>query len=348
MRPVLPSADAVLPYLRRMDASGRYSNRGPLVVELERRYAEFLGVEEDRVVAASSATSALTGAVTVAGCPRWLVPDFTFPAPGLAALAAGADLTLLDASPVDWQLCVPAGPIGAETGLLPVLPFGVRPDVERWPASATVVVDAASSMGAAEGSLARLPHRWAVVFSLHATKVLPAGEGGLAVFGSAEGAAEFRRWANFGFDGDGVSRVRGQNAKLSEVGAAYGLASLDGWPQEQADWLDAQRAAHESIADLGAVVSRPGPISANPFWVVQCEGAAARDRAEHALSAAGIESRRWWGTLHAMPAFAGCAHEGEGASDHLARTTLGLPMFRGLGHEATGRVRAALLQAGLA
>lgn len=347
MKPLLPSADAVLPYLRRMDTTGQYANRGPLVLELEARYAQHLGVAEDCVVAASSATSALIGAVTVSGLSNWLLPDFTFPAPALAALAAGATVTLHDVSPSDWQLDVTAEAIGPDSGLLPVLPFGAPLDMSRWPASATVVVDAASSMGASRGRLMGLPSTWAVVFSLHATKVLPAGEGGVVVFGTAAGAAAFRQWANFGFDGGNRSWTRGQNAKMSEVCAAYGLASLASWPREETEWLAAQGAAAEVMQDLGSLTPRPGPQSANPFWVVQFESPDACDLAERTLRDDGIGTRKWWRTLHTMPAFEGCSHESAGTCDELAETTLGLPMFRGLGPVEVDRVGASLLRAGL-
>ena len=38
--PRLPDADAVLPYLRRMDAARTYSNFGPLLTAFEARLAE--------------------------------------------------------------------------------------------------------------------------------------------------------------------------------------------------------------------------------------------------------------------------------------------------------------------
>ena len=44
LRPQLPSAERLLPYLRRIDDARIYSNWGPLSVELEGRLAERLGV----------------------------------------------------------------------------------------------------------------------------------------------------------------------------------------------------------------------------------------------------------------------------------------------------------------
>lgn len=42
-RPQLPSAESIVPYIRRADAARFYANRGPLVRELEDRLAEAIG-----------------------------------------------------------------------------------------------------------------------------------------------------------------------------------------------------------------------------------------------------------------------------------------------------------------
>ncbi len=45
-RPMLPNADALLPYLREIDRGRRYANHGPLVRRFEARLAERLGAPE--------------------------------------------------------------------------------------------------------------------------------------------------------------------------------------------------------------------------------------------------------------------------------------------------------------
>src|SRR5690348_3230106 len=46
MRAQLPDADALLPYLQRIDAARWYTNFGPLVVELEQRLAAQLDADD--------------------------------------------------------------------------------------------------------------------------------------------------------------------------------------------------------------------------------------------------------------------------------------------------------------
>ena len=94
LRPRLPDAEALLPYLRRIDASRQYTNWGPLALEFEGRIAALLGCSADGVVSSSSGTAALVGAILAAtGRPpagtAALVPAFTFVATALAAEQAG-------------------------------------------------------------------------------------------------------------------------------------------------------------------------------------------------------------------------------------------------------------------
>ena len=343
MRPKLPRADQVLPYLHRMDRTGTYANRGPLVEELESRYADYLGVDPGLVAATSNATVGLTGALVAGGTRRWLVPDFTFPAPALAALAAGFSLSLADVSLDDWQLKVPPDHDEVDVGLLPVLPFGTPVDIGRWPSSRAVVVDAAASLGSSRGRLGGLPTRWSVVFSLHATKVLPAGEGGLVVFGDRARADAFKQWCNFGLGADRGSLIPGTNGKMSEVSAAYALTSLDLWETEKLEWATAQGLMTEALRDVDGLSHFSAPGRATPYWIARFDTARRCDASAASLGARQVGFRRWWKPLHAMPAFASCERHGVAASVELARTTLGLPMYRGLSAQDADRVRSALL-----
>ena len=54
--PRMPEADALLPYLRRIDEARYYSNYGPLVREFEARMTAELGVAPAMVATVSSGT----------------------------------------------------------------------------------------------------------------------------------------------------------------------------------------------------------------------------------------------------------------------------------------------------
>lgn len=342
MRPRIPTADHVLPYLQGMDERRVYTNFGPLVDALEARYAERHGVRADQVVACANATLGLQGAVAVSPAGRFHVPSWTFPATPLAVVGAGKALAFDDVSAADWQLDVPSPDAGA--ALVPVLPFGAELDPSAWRDWDEVVVDAAASAGMVGRDLSWLPDGWVVVFSLHATKVLGSGEGAILVFGDPGRARAFREYTVLGFAERRQSEFVGTNAKLSEIGAAYGLAALDGWVEERADWAQARAlvAAAESALGVGSVCSKYPGVS--PYWVVELDSADQVRRSEDALRAADIGSRRWWPVpCTQMPAFAGqWGGTRTPVSDRLSETTLGLPFFRDLSAEDVARVVDAL------
>ncbi len=345
MRPRMPRAAEVAPWLERMDASRLYSNFGPLVRELEAAHAARLGVPPERLVSVANATLGLEGAVAVSPAETWVVPDFTFPASVHAVLAAGKSLEFGDISPDDWQLdTVPIHERADTLGIMPVLPFGAGIRLDKWRAFPHVVLDAAASLGSEDLDLTGLPATWAVVFSLHATKVLPAGEGGLVVFGSEDQARRFRAWSNFGFAGTRLSSIVGTNAKMSELTAAYALASLSGWTTERTDWMRGLSRANAIADDLGIASPVQRYRGVHPYWVVQFETAAAREHAEAILAERGIETRLWWpAALHQMPAFTAWAPAVPTPHCvHAAATALGLPMHRDIGGADIDSVGEAL------
>ena len=335
MRPRMPSVDQARPFLDVMDAAGIYSNFGPLVNDLESRYAAKFRISKEQVVSVSSATLGIEGAVRTTRVQKWFVPDFTFPATGLAVLEAERKLVLADVDPITWELDgfqLPS--LDADSGVIPVMAFGAPIDLDRWRGVEHVILDAAASLGASDLNLSLLPDTWAVVFSLHATKVLPAGEGGLVVFGDAERARLFRAWSNFGFQGKRVSMVAGTNAKMSEIHAAYGLASFAGWEIEREEWLRPIKKARELTEKLGLNSSRQDLLGVHPYWAVDVGTAEVAEVITRAFSQHDVGHRFWWPSLQSMPAFAGVETTGDLAnSKRLAASVLGLPMFRGVSEQ---------------
>ena len=55
----LPSCETLIPYLQRIDASGWYSNFGPLLAEFEGRLASHFGCEPTQLTVVANATAAL-------------------------------------------------------------------------------------------------------------------------------------------------------------------------------------------------------------------------------------------------------------------------------------------------
>lgn len=345
MRPLLPRAASIEPYLHRIDATRWYSNFGPLEEWLRERFAQRLGCAPSAVVLCASATAALHGLVAIAAPVAWEVPCFTFPAAALAVVQAGKRLRLVDIDPHTLR----ARPTGRDCGRIDVLPFGAgvaAADLDRD--GPPVIIDAAASLGAANAELGALRDDDAVVFSLHATKLLGCGEGAVVVCGSAELAARLRCWTNFGFRGERSTLIAGTNAKLSEYGAAVAHAALDEWPATQAAWQAAQALVREVGRAHGLVSLPPHPPELTPYWIVRCDDAPTARSIEAACAARGVGTRRWWGDgLHTMPAFRSLATDDYPGTESIAARCLGLPVFCGLSPDEALTIGAALADAGL-
>jgi len=352
MRPKLPSADRLAPYLERIDRTRIYSNFGPLASELEDRLAVHFGMASGAVVTVANATLGLVLALAAAGAqPGTLcaIPAWTFIASAHAAIMAGLIPYFVDVDPVTWTVDVDAiteaidsapGPVGA---VMPVAPFGHPLDVAAWDrfrarTAIPVVIDAA----AAFDSL--IPGEAPAVVSLHATKVIGTGEGGFVVSKDTDLIRAIRFRSNFGFAGTREAIAPATNAKLSEYHAAIGHAAFDEWDEVRAEWMAVASRYREVLAPSNQVRFQEG---FGQSWITAtcvlgvAEGGAGR--AERALAAAGIETRRWWGNgAHAHPATRGLPRTGLPITEALAEATIALPFYRDLDGSAIEQVAECL------
>ena len=350
-RPRLPSADDILPYLRRIDDARWYSNFGPLLTELELRLASRF---TDGAVAATvvNATQALTLTLQAMDLPAGSLvatPSWTFVATAHAIVQAGLTPWFLDVDHAS-QMLDPAlvrdrlaSAPSKVSAVLPVAAHGAMPDIEAWLAfrdetGLAVLLDAAAAFDAARD--ARLP----TVISLHATKVLGMGEGGFLVTDDAALAFRVRRMTTYGFNGTREALIAGTNAKLSEYTAAVGLAALDRWPADRLRFFLAAQHTRIGLAMTPSVVLQSGWGSdwVSSVCVVRLlQGAA--EAAAQTLINHGVETRRWWGQgCHLDAAFAGYPLTDLPVTERLARSVIGLPFAIDLAREDVDRVVLAL------
>ncbi|MEG3163894.1 DegT/DnrJ/EryC1/StrS family aminotransferase [Sphingomonas sp. PB2P19] len=231
--------------LRRVEASGTFSNNGPEVQRFEAEATRDLFGGHGASLAVGNATLGLMIAIRAAAGmnPKpgtlALMPAMTFAATAHAAAWAGLTPLICDIDSDDWGVCAAAEERllqahGDRIGVVvPYATFGNAIDLERYADyrrrfGVGVVVDAASSLGtrdaAGEGFGARAP--FAVVHSMHATKTFAVAEGGLIHSGDEALIATLRAMANFGFDGNRSAALPGINAKLPEVLAVMAQAKL--------------------------------------------------------------------------------------------------------------------------
>jgi len=333
MKPRLPTFEQYAPYLKLIDESQTYSNRGPLVRLLETRYAEKLGVSDaSRVVLCSNATVAIQGFLQISDAKTWHLPSFTFAATVHAAIQSGKKIVLEDIDQETWMISPTVITDLKTDGVVPVLPFGAPFRSNQFKHIDHILVDAAASIGGASAWINDMRESWAAVFSLHATKSFGMGEGGLIVFGSKEMANEIRTWINFGFSGSRESVRLGTNAKLSEVQAAVGLGVIDNWSVEEAEWSSIRVLTDEISEDLGLgqfEVIPAGTLS--PYWIISHSDHEVVSRIHLACLENKIETRKWWSNgCHRMPAFKAMNGNLFQNTDAVTEDYFGLPFFRSL------------------
>jgi dTDP-4-amino-4,6-dideoxygalactose transaminase len=340
MRPQLPASERLWPYLKKIDETKIYSNYGPLARDLESRLASHFGLASNSVTTVANGTLGLALAL-LAQSPRrgalCIMPAWTFVASAHAATMVGLVPYFVDVDPVSGML--DPDRLGEEianapalvSAVMPVAPFGQPIDVAAWDrfrsrTGLAVVVDAAASFDSL------CPGVTPAVVSLHATKVVGVGEGGFVASADASLIREIRTRANFGFHGTRLAAASAINAKLSEYHAAVGLAALDEWPVARAEWMETALEFRSVLLESGRVRFQNG---FGQGWIAStCNlnvAGVSSISIENALTAGGIDSRRWWGDgAHAHPATRDLPRTRVPVTEALAREVIGVPFYRGL------------------
>ena len=338
MKPKLPPARAIAPYLDRIDAARVYSNFGPISAEFDRRLAAHFGASERAVATVASGTLGLALALAaqdVRPGTLCVIPAWTFVASAQAACLAGLVPYFVDVDASTWALdpCrideIAAAAPGEVGAVMPVAPFGQPIDRVAWDrfharTGTAVVIDAAAAFDTLT------PGPVPAVVSLHATKVLGIGEGGLVLCDDPIVIQRVRSRANFGFDGKREATVPALNAKMSEYHAAIGQAALDEWVVTRAEWLAAAREYRRRLTPETGVTFQSG---FGESWVssvcVLRVAPGEADQIERKLHRAAIETRRWWGRgAHAHASTVRFSRTDLPATEAAAASTIGVPLFR--------------------
>jgi dTDP-4-amino-4,6-dideoxygalactose transaminase len=333
MKPKLATFEEVAPFLKRIDQSNVYSNHGPLVRDLEDAYSRYLNVNKELVVSLANATQAIQGLISISRNRDWIVPDYTFSATGLAVLNACRNLHICDVNLIDWKIDVSLiDTKQGSFGIIPVMPFGSPIDFDPYKDFEDVIIDAAASLGSIPPIFSTMRNTWSVVYSLHATKVLGAGEGAIVVCGNQDQATSLRAWSNFGFSSDRTSEIQGTNAKMSEVSAAYGLCSVMNADLEKKDWIKSQEFVSSHASESPWVTFVNSYPQFHPYWIASFKNEEEKNRISGKLAQSGIQSREWWAKpLSLQKAFSNSKILGPSSNAKLLSANhLGLPMYRGL------------------
>lgn len=262
LQPNLPTTDSMIPRLRQIEEARWASNFGRQVMDLEDRLS--LLYDGAYIVTTCSCTAAIEIVLRHAkecGVTGVGFPALTFPATYLAAHNVGMDVHIDDVDAETW--------CGSYVSL-----WGVPTEGE--------FIDAAAAFGEQ-----KVPPGMTAAFSLHATKMVGAGEGGYIVTHDRYAAKMFRAMTNFGLH-DGVSISHGTNAKMSEYNAVVALCSLEKY--DRLAWLNLHDWYSKYMPET--VVEQKRPRGAYPILSVKlpCPVEPVMRR----MRVAGVETRRWY------------------------------------------------------
>lgn len=331
-QPFLPDRAVLDQYIDGIYERRWLTNNGPLLHELTVRLEDYLGVQNLLLVA--NGTLALQVAFRLLNLTGEAVTTpFTFAATSSAMRWQGISPRYADIDPFELNI----DPASLEqkitpdtSAIVPVHVYGnpCRVDAIRDIANRhclPVVYDAAHAFGITQNGKSILNAGDISTLSFHATKLFHTLEGGALIIRDRALCERARQMINFGFDAEGRIADIGINAKMSEMHAAMGLATLDSIDQivsrrvelagEYRRCLD----GHVSFQQLTA----DGNGAYMPILFASKQQA---DAADGHLRQAGVLGRRYFApALHECHLFAG-SDACPVASD-IAQRILCLPIY---------------------
>lgn len=344
-------------------ANGWYTNAQTFVNDFEQKFAAYVGVKHAAAVPhCTSALHLAAAALEIGPGDEVIVPEATWIASAAPFAHTGATIVFADIDADTWTMSpesVAAAVTSRTRAIVPVGLYGLTPDFDALDAVAhrhglTIVEDAAQTLGSRYKD--RLAGSWGEisVFSFHGTKLVATGEGGMLVTDNDE---LFERIALLRDHGrtkehfkDFYNTELGYKYRMNSVTAALGAAQLSrideliekkrqifGWYRERLDpslTLNAEPKGYFSTYWMTTLVL-PSDVGKSAKDVIG------------SLDARGIDTRRFFHPLSALPAFssnpnASGARERNTVAYDLASRALNLPSALALSEDDVTRVCEAV------
>ena len=214
------------------------SSNGRFIVEFEKAFADFCGVEH--AVATNNGTTALHLALVSLGLKpgdEVIVPTLTYIASANAVRYCGAIPVFVDNHVPTFNMdpdAIQAKITERTKGILPVDLYGHPVDLDPILQIAEknglfVLEDAAEAVGARYKGRRLGGHGTCATFSFFGNKIITTGEGGMVTTNDGELAARLRLFRGQGMDPQQRYwfSVIGYNYRMTNIAAAIGLAQLE-------------------------------------------------------------------------------------------------------------------------
>jgi len=233
IKPVFDADQALNYRVRAILDSGWATNGGPYVTELEQSAGQALGRELTAAVGSGAAGLLVAGkAMGLVG--KIILPSWTYIATLNAVELLGCEPVLCDVDRDTWvmtpsTLTATLSRHPEAVGIIPVNTFGVHvdlPGLRDVAGARKILYDNAHGFGSRWDHHPLPPGADATVMSLHATKILPATEGGLVTSTNAQLMEQVRALRAHGLGDHPEDAQVGWNAKMDEIAAAIALHGL--------------------------------------------------------------------------------------------------------------------------
>ena len=294
--------------------SRRLTNGGKYVKELEYEVEQYLNV--GHAIAVSNATVGLELALRafLKRDSLVFVPSFTFIATIHAIKNAGGIPCFID---IEDDFTIELEKMAKNSLNNPFCPgkailacnlFGNICNIERLKTIAKendikLIYDSAHALGCLDEKSEKYVGNFGdcEIFSLHATKLVNSGEGGIITTNNGELADKLRRMRNFGFSPTGGPQGEvidyGTNAKMSELTAALGLTSFESI-QEIIGWNYENFKAYKKYLPKEVSLMEPNTYFSNFSYIIVEVDQSKRDSLVDYLQKHSIFARTYFQPCH--------------------------------------------------
>lgn len=330
----LPDKERYKSYIDTIYTNGWVTNGGPLVQELEKKLAKYLGVKN--IVLVANGTVALEIAYRVLGLKGFVVTTpFSFVATTSSLVTNGLLPIFADIDPKTFNISankIEDSITQNTSAILGVHVYGNPCNVEEIETIAKnrnlkVIYDAAHAFGVKYKDKSILEYGDISTLSFHATKLFHTIEGGALIINDDDLVQKARYLINFGIENTESIPELGTNAKMNEFEAAMGLCILEDLP-----WIFEKRSeiAERYYAELDRLVhfqkKEPYAFQNNSYFPVLFDSESQLKKVEAALHQESIYPRRYFypslDTLNYIEPKQFCIH----ARD-ISKRVLCLPLF---------------------
>jgi len=353
-QPFLPPLEEFQPYLEQIWESKWLTNSGPFHQELEKKLAEYLGVE-NLALFANGTLALVTALQALRITGEVITTPFSFVATAHSLLWNGIKPVFVDIHPETFNLDpekIEAAITPHTTAIMPVHVYGKPCDVEKIQKIADtyglkVIYDAAHAFGVSYKGESLLKHGDLSALSFHATKVFNTFEGGAIICPDAKMKQRIDDLKNFGYADEVTVVAPGINAKMNELQAAFGLLQLKHIDKaiDRRREIDAQY--RKKISSIPGIIcpTLPADTTYNYAYfpiLIEKDYSLSRDELNDKLRQQGIFARRYFYPLiREFPMYRGLPSAVQSnlpiakvAADHV----LCLPIYPALENESIARI----------